>query len=441
VTNDGMTAFYADTNAHVVRVVDHSTGVITTVAGTGTAGNTGDGSPETYSFAAGVRSFTLSHTYSNDTGTAQSSYSVSLDLTTDDGRTASGSTNVDIVNLPPSLSASGNSSVTEGSAYTLNLTAGDPGGDLNGGQWAVDWGDGIIDSGSISAGTPMPTSRTHVYDDGFGDRTIVARVGDVSGARAMAIRQVTINNTAPTLSGNFSDRAVDTDDPLSFSFGYSDPGYNANNDGGGALKYSVDWGDATSETGGITGGSSNPTAGTKSLSHTYSVAGTYFVTLRLSDSQDATDTKTFKVTVNGQVPTITTVWPDLTASNVTVTEGDIAALHVNLDEAPLRAPAVRRGGSGGREETDGGIATSNGWNGSPSACRHPSSIIASSVCPSRDRLYFYCFARGRCKCQSRRARDRDGVVPGPGELFGSRSRFHGSREGAGCCVKSARRAS
>ncbi len=78
----------------------------------------------------------------------------------DDGTVSnSASTTITVDNVAPTLIATGTGSALEGAAYTLNLSAIDPGDDTIA-SWTINWGDGDIET---IAGNPA--SVTHVYDE------------------------------------------------------------------------------------------------------------------------------------------------------------------------------------------------------------------------------------------------------------------------------------
>jgi len=92
----------------------------------------------------------------NDDG----SYTIGLQV--DDGNTGidTSTATLTVANTAPTLTASGAASVTAGNAYTLNLSATDPGNDTISG-WIINWGDGVIDT--IGGN---PGSVTHTYTSG-----------------------------------------------------------------------------------------------------------------------------------------------------------------------------------------------------------------------------------------------------------------------------------
>src|SRR5262249_10305398 len=75
---------------------------------------------------------------------------------------------VSVANVAPTLTVNGAASVSEGSPYTLTLSASDPGQDTISG-WAITWGDG-----TVQAVGGNPSSVSHTYADGPHGCTIAA---------------------------------------------------------------------------------------------------------------------------------------------------------------------------------------------------------------------------------------------------------------------------
>ncbi len=67
----------------------------------------GEGSPQTYTYAAGTTSFTETHQYLDDNPTATPSDSITVDLTVtdDDGGSDTDSTSLTVSNLAPTVEA------------------------------------------------------------------------------------------------------------------------------------------------------------------------------------------------------------------------------------------------------------------------------------------------------------------------------------------------
>ncbi|GAA5505791.1 PKD domain-containing protein [Novipirellula caenicola] len=144
----------------------------------------GDGSAAiigTVAQGAGSGIVSGSHTYADD-----GVYTVTVRVADDDmtGDFIDGVNGTDFVettfqvnveNVAPTLTVSGDDSIDEGSSYTLNLTSSDPGDDMIN-QWTIDWGDGTVES---ILGNP--SSVTHVYADGPDLYSITATATDEDG--------------------------------------------------------------------------------------------------------------------------------------------------------------------------------------------------------------------------------------------------------------------
>ena len=89
----------------------------------------------------------------NDDGT----YTINVEVDDGNGGITTDTTTIDVVNVAPTLTVTGNATIADGSTYTLNLSDIDAGADTIT-SWTIDWGDGNI---VTYAGDP--TSVTHVY--------------------------------------------------------------------------------------------------------------------------------------------------------------------------------------------------------------------------------------------------------------------------------------
>jgi hypothetical protein len=92
---------------------------------------------------------------------------------------------VNVSNVAPTLTLSGNDTVETGTAYVLNLASSDPGLDTIS-QWQINWGDGVVDT--IDGN---PASVNHVY--AVGSYTITAEASDEDGQYAANELNVTVN--------------------------------------------------------------------------------------------------------------------------------------------------------------------------------------------------------------------------------------------------------
>src|SRR5207247_2516005 len=128
----------------------------------------GDGSVE----AIAGNPAAVTHTYAD----GPASYSISATATDEDGTFEAGNTvAVSVLNVAPTLALSGAGSVDEGSAYTLGLSASDPGADALRGR-AISGGDGSVDS---LAGTATAAEHADAAD---GSYAVSATAADEDGS-------------------------------------------------------------------------------------------------------------------------------------------------------------------------------------------------------------------------------------------------------------------
>ena len=199
---------------------------------------------------------------------------------------------VTVNNVAPILTLSGESSVDEGSEYTLELSLSDPGEDTIT-EWEIDWGDGDIETVSGN-----PSSVTHTYVNGLNMYTISATAIDEDDTFAAEnTLEVTVINVAPTVS--IDDMVQpNTDfilpnDELEFMGSFTDPGI--------LDPHTIEWdfGDSTVITGTLT-----PT-------HTYLNAGEYTVTLTVWDDDGDFGTDTFNLIIENPMDVSEGVKEDL----------------------------------------------------------------------------------------------------------------------------------
>lgn len=97
--------------------------------------------------------------------------------------------------------------------------------------------------------------------------------------------------------------------------------FSGTNAEGGSTTYSLDWGDETSLVTGTATGTTSITTGAKT--HTYTVAGSYVVSLTATDAQGNVVTTRVYMTVSADVPAAPTITgaTDAATGNVTFTAG------------------------------------------------------------------------------------------------------------------------
>src|SRR5262249_11736873 len=193
-------------------------------------------------------------------------YTVTLTVNDGHGGSTSDSLVVTVLNVAPTLTLSGAGVVNEGSTYTLNLAASDPGQDTVA-NWTITWGDGSVET---VAGNPGSVS--HTYADGPRTYTISATAGDEDGTyNAGNSLNVTVNNVAPTPA--LGSPATGARGQLrTFTLGAADP---SAIDQAGSFTFNINWGDGNSQ---LSTGPASQQAG-----HVYTAAGTFTVQITATD--------------------------------------------------------------------------------------------------------------------------------------------------------------
>lgn len=171
----------------------------------------------------------VTHTYAD----GNSAYMITATATDEDGTFAANTIAVAVANVAPTLTISGDASVNEGSAYTLNLSSFDPGDDTIT-SWTITWGDGSPDT-IVPGGT---LSVTHIYADGDAIFTISAMAADDDGTFSANTIDVAVANVAPTLTltgvSTVNEASIYTLALSSF-----DPGVDV------IANWAIDWGDGS----------------------------------------------------------------------------------------------------------------------------------------------------------------------------------------------------
>jgi PKD repeat protein len=217
-------------------------------------------------------------------------------------------------NAPPAVAVGGPYSGTEGSPVALAWSATDPDGDALTYQWS--FGDGATGSGA----TPP---ATHTYADN-GSYTLSLTAADGKGGSDTKSTTVTVANAAPVVNAG-PDATIVAGQSLAFSGTFSDAGVND-----GPWAYTIDWG-----TGSPTTGTATSQAAPITASRQYPSAGTYTVTLSVTDKDGATRSDGLVLTVTQPVVAISIdVKPGDSRNSISLTDPTSALIPVAVLTTP-----------------------------------------------------------------------------------------------------------
>src|SRR5206468_1412008 len=230
------------------------------------------------------------------------SYSVKGRIIDRDDACSKYTTTVTINNVAPTATLSNNGPVNEASPVTVSFSSQlDPSAaDTSAGFHYAYSCTNVSLAAATYAGSGASASTSCTFADN-GSFTVRARIIDKDGGFSEYTTAVTVNNVAPTVTAPANQSA---NEGASTSFGlgsFSDVGVNDN-----PWVVDVDWGDGSLHTtfslatqGAIT-----------AASHAYADNSTppatgYTVTVKVTDKDGGTDSKTFKVTVANVAPVVT----------------------------------------------------------------------------------------------------------------------------------------
>jgi parallel beta-helix repeat protein len=283
-----------------------------------------DGSPiSTYRFDFGDGTVvgpqagaTASHTYKSG-GT----FTVTVTVTDTEGRASTATTQVD-VNPPPEVPPSPVLTVSPGSGKAPLAVTADGSGSTDDSDsspiasYHFDFGDGTI------VGFQAGATAVHTYT-AAGTYTVTLTVTDTGGRSATATTQVAVseNDAPPSASLTLTPGSGTAPLPVTADGSGSTPGATP------IESYRFDFGDGT-----IAGPQPAATA-----DHTYRAAGTYTVTLTVTDTAGRSSTATTQITVNQpELPpsAVLTVNPGSGYAPVSVT-ADASGSSDDLDSTPI----------------------------------------------------------------------------------------------------------
>jgi PKD repeat protein len=263
-----------------------SEGAVVTLDGRGSSASDGQGLTFQWSLLGGMgpevtlssaTSATPSFTTSND-----GVYTFQLTVTDEQGRTGSDTVTVSVTNVAPEVSVTGGS-IDEGERFVSRGSLTDPGAD----SWSaqVNYGDGTgweplaVENGAFTL--------SHLYADN-GTFAVELVVTDENGAQATAFVPVEVRNVLPIVNGPSS---LETDEgrPFATPITLSDPGADT-------WWATVDYGDGFVDHLWLWNRE-------LALNHFY-LAGTYTLTITLSDEDGGFSTTTIPVVVHNVAPVV-----------------------------------------------------------------------------------------------------------------------------------------
>ncbi len=234
-----------------------------------------DGSISAYRWTFGDGSAAVTTQNASHTYTAGGTYTVTLQVTDNQGATNSTSQNVTVTppNQPPVASFTKSCNAL---TCSFTSTSSDPDGSISAYRWT--FGDG---SAAVTT-----QNASHTYTAG-GTYTVTLQVTDNQGATNSTSTNITVSapNSPPVVNAGPDENAV-TGLLYSTSVSFSDANHN------GPWSYTIDWGDGTS-TGSWTA------EGSHTISHTYVVLllRTFTVTVTVTDAAGASGSDSKVVTV------------------------------------------------------------------------------------------------------------------------------------------------
>lgn len=255
-------------------------------------------------------------------------YIVEVEIDDLDGGVTSDTFTVTVINAPPVVDAGSDTSVAEGSLFTLPSALFIDPGTADTHTATIDWGDGSpVVAGTVTesptgppgnaAGLTGDVDGSHTYADN-GVFTVTVEVIDNDGGSQSDSIDVTVTNVGPSLTPSGEPEVI-IFDPFTIDSAFSDPGFDclicpAPAPGPLALllpgsgtyeefSVSIDWDDDspdyTGSVGHVSGGPAVATTGVVGATHTFAWIGTYFVEVTLTDDDGGTASFTHEVEVLG----------------------------------------------------------------------------------------------------------------------------------------------
>lgn len=221
-------------------------------------------------------------------------YTIGVRVTDADGGSVMTTQEVSVANVAPTIEISGNTTVTEGNEYTLQLgDLIDPGDDTVV-AYTILWGDGQSDQ---FQGTPVSSSFvTHTYLEGPNDFIIQIMLEDEDGTHlAESQVNVSVENASPVITrletNAFEAGTVAPGEEATISADFTDSGILDTH------TVSIDWGDGSAIE--VVPVDALNGSGTLNGSHIYEGPGIYEITVTLTDDDGGTTQAVVSAIING----------------------------------------------------------------------------------------------------------------------------------------------
>jgi hypothetical protein len=212
-----------------------------------------------------------------------------------DGGSREYNATVVVKNVAPSVSGLVDQGASEGTSGSFSLgTFSDPGADS---PWAVDvnWGDGSAHTTFTKSAAGSLGSQSHTFADS-GSFTVTVKVTDKDGDSGQTTFKVTVSNVPPSVTPPVNQNADEGTSKTLDLGSFSDPGADS------PWAVDVNWGDGSAH---ATFNQTSPGSITQQP-HTYpNGPATRTVTVKVTDKDGASDTKTFTVAVANVKPVVT----------------------------------------------------------------------------------------------------------------------------------------